>query len=372
MWKIIKFEEQNNKFKIAKILDIRYPGVMSLNQHENQVPVNVEQNPVQAQVEQLQEQLQIQNEQMLQLQTSSNESITTPTTTPPSTTPIPTSISISQLQLNPIVETFLELRSNNQPSNLINLERVFTEHTTLLAPLKSVCPKIKILLSHLLTNVTTVKQKKTRVSAGSEATRLLDLTDAEAEVLGKSFKKFLIGNKEVETAVNAWKLDNPILKPLFTELIFEPIVIGIAKELMAASKLGLVKRVIIGALLSIGDMITDVFVIISYLDNGDTKQAYILMAMMGASIVIQLFIAFIQNRKKSKWSLIRELLIVLSGLKPAVDAYRVATGYEDELTMFDPLMDMGLGKTTELACESIPGERVKNEKNENRKLNKKQ
>jgi hypothetical protein len=96
------------------------------------------------------------------------------------------------------------------------------------------------------------------------------------------------------------------------------------------------------------------------------------MAMMGASIVIQLFIAFIQNRKKSKWSLIRELLIVLSGLKPAVDAYRVATGYEDELTMFDPLMDMGLGKTTELACESIPGERVKNEKNENRKLNKKQ
>jgi hypothetical protein len=56
-------------------------------------------------------------------------------------------------------------------------------------------------------------------------------------------------------------------------------------------------------------------------------------------------------------------LIVLSGLKPAVDAYRVATGYEDDLTTFNPLTDMVMGKSTELACESIPGERVKNLKN---------
>ena len=264
-------------------------------------------------------------------------------------------MSISQQQLTPIIDSLLELRSNSQPSNICHVERVFTDNATLLAPLESVCPKIKILLSHLLTNVTTVKQNKAKVTAGSEATRLRDLTDAEAATLGKSFKKFLLGNKETATAVNAWKLDNPILKPLFTELIFEPIVIGIAKELMAASKLGLVKRVIIGALLSIGDMITDVFVIISYLENGDTKQAYSLMGMISASIVLQLLIAYVQNRKKSKWALIRELLIVLSGLKPAVDAYRVATGYSDELSTFNPLEDMVCGKSTELACESIPG-----------------
>jgi len=107
-------------------------------------------------------------------------------------------------------------------------------------------------------------------------------------------------------------------------------------------------------------MITDVSVIISYLDNGDTKQAYFLIAMMSLSIVIQLLIAYIQNRKKGKWALIRELLIVLSGLKPAVDAYRVATGYDDELNTFEPLTDMVMGKSTELACESIPGESVKN------------
>jgi len=178
-------------------------------------------------------------------------------------------------------------------------------------------------------------------------------------VLGKSFKKFLLGNKEVETAVNAWKLDNPILKPLFTELTFEPIVIGIGKDLIFASTLGLVKRVVLGAGLSIMDMITDIFVIRDYLRIGDTTSAHTLMAMIGLSIVAQLILAYVQNRKKSKWVILRELLIVLSGLKPAVDAYRVAMGYEDELSALEPLVEMSLGKGAELACESIPGERVK-------------
>jgi len=265
-------------------------------------------------------------------------------------------MSISQQQLTPIIDSLLELRSNSQPSNICHVERVFTDNATLLAPLESVCPKIKILLSHLLTNVTTVKQNKAKVTAGSEATRLRDLTDAEAATLGKSFKKFLLGNKETATAVNAWKLDNPILKPLFTELIFEPIIIAIAKDLMFASTLGLAKRVVLGAGLSIMDMITDIFVIRDYLRVGDTANAHALMAMIGLSIFLQLIIAYVQNRKKSNRALIWELLIVLSGLKPAVDAYRVATGYEDELSTFNPLEDMSAGKGVELACESIPGE----------------
>ena len=109
-------------------------------------------------------------------------------------------------------------------------------------------------------------------------------------------------------------------------------------------------------------MITDIFVIRDYMNNGDTSQAYSLMAMMGASIVIQLILAYVQNREKSKRALIWELLIVLSGLKPAVDAYRVATGYKNELNMLNPLTDMICGKSTELACESIPGESCEREK----------
>jgi len=44
---------------------------------------------------------------------------------------------------------------------------------------------------------------------------LHSLTVPEAEHLGKRFKKCLLGNKEAATAVEAWKLSNPILIPLF-------------------------------------------------------------------------------------------------------------------------------------------------------------
>jgi len=279
---------------------------------------------------------------------------TTTTTTTTATTTTPTSVTISQQLLTPI-DALLKLRSNSQPSNLSHVEKVFTDHATLLAPLESVCPKIKILLSHLLTNTTTVKQKKARVSAGSEATRLHELTDAEAEVLGKSFKKFLLGNKEVATAVNAWKLDNPILEPLFAELIFEPIIIAIAKELMVASKLGLAKRVALGAGLSIMDMITDTGVINSYRVSGNMAGSYSLMAMIGSNMAVQLLFTYAQNRKKSKWVILREFAFVVTFLKPGVDAYRVATGHEDEHAVVSPLQEMALGKGTELAFESIPG-----------------
>ena len=102
-------------------------------------------------------------------------------------------------------------------------------------------------------------------------------------------------------------------------------------------------------------MITDVGVIFSYFRNGDTAQAYSLMGMIGANVCVQLLITYGQNHKKSKWVLLRELLYVVTLLKPAVDAFRVATGHEDEHAVMSPLVELSLGKGTELAFESIPG-----------------
>jgi len=272
---------------------------------------------------------------------------------------------ISHEQLTPIIDALIELRSKNQPGNFSHVEKVFTDHATLLAPLESICPKIKILLSHLLTNATNVRaninsfwRRKTgcnKTGKVTRAPRLHELTNDEAATLGNSFRKFLLGNKETTTAVNAWKLDNPILEPLFTGGVFEPIVIGIAKELMVASKLGLAKRVALGAGLSIMDMITDTGVINSYRASGNMADAYSLMAMIGSNMAVQLLFTYAQNRKKSKWVILRELMFVVTFLKPAVDAYRVATGHMDEDVVFSPLQELSFGKGTELAFESIPG-----------------
>jgi len=130
---------------------------------------------------------------------------------------------------------------------------------------------------------------------------------------------------------------------------------AVAKQLLVSSNMGLAKRVTLGALLSMMDMITDMGVINTYQTSGNTSGANSLIAMIGSSLAVQLLFTYIQNIKKSKWVILRESAFVVTFLKPAVDAFRVATGYEDKDSTFNPLLEMALGKATELALESIPG-----------------
>ena len=52
----------------------------------------------------------------------------------------------------------------------------------------------------------------------------------------------------------------------------------------------------------------------------------------------------------------KDWLLVLSYLKPGVDAWKVASGAaQDEHSEFDPQMEMLFCKGTELVTESIPG-----------------
>ena len=52
---------------------------------------------------------------------------------------------------------------------------------------------------------------------------------------------------------------------------------------------------------------------------------------------------------------LKELLICLFFLRPAVDAYRVSTNHEDEGATVDSLSEMMFNRCIELATESIPG-----------------
>jgi hypothetical protein len=50
--------------------------------------------------------------------------------------------------------------------------------------------------------------------------------------------------------------------------------------------------------------------------------------MVGLCLIWQLFTTWYSTRKAPKKVMMKELIIVLSALKPGVDAYRVASGYE--------------------------------------------
>ena len=113
----------------------------------------------------------------------------------------------------------------------------------------------------------------------------------------------------------------------------------------------------VGAALSTVDMVTDVQVIVEYLNTpGKEAYAYPLMGMVGTCLLLQLLVVFLQTRKGAKAKMAKEMLIVLSGLKPGFDAYQVAKGAEQTTgAVFNPESEHVTTKTAEMVCESIPG-----------------
>jgi len=129
-----------------------------------------------------------------------------------------------------------------------------------------------------------------------------------------------------------------------------------AKRLLGKVSWGVKMRVAMGAGLSIVDLATDIFVIIKYLDKPETRDyGFILMCMIGASIFMQSISAIMQNSKKPR-VVMKELLVVFTGLKPGLDAFRVASGKQmEEHHAVDAMTELTVMKVVEMTCESIPG-----------------
>ena len=73
--------------------------------------------------------------------------------------------------------------------------------------------------------------------------------------------------------------------------------------------------------------------------------AYSLIAMISTSISFQLFSVLALHRKKTSRAILREVGFVVSFVKPAVDAYRVATGSKDDKSVLPPLTEMSVMKS---------------------------
>ena len=137
---------------------------------------------------------------------------------------------------------------------------------------------------------------------------------------------------------------------------FEQFMDAIASNLLRDSMYGTVHRVSIGAVSSAVDAATDIYVIFTYYETAAlVGRAHTLLAMICMNIFLQIYVAWMQYKKKSITVKLREVLITLLFLRPAVDAYRVSTNHDDEEASFDPLIEMMGNKCAELACESILG-----------------
>jgi len=115
-------------------------------------------------------------------------------------------------------------------------------------------------------------------------------------------------------------------------------------------------RAATGAGLSMLDTATDLYVIRKYLNKDDTHiYAWGLTGMVCASLLLNLLIVFVQNRKKPRL-MTKEMLIVLTFMKPGYDAANVASGkVQEEHQSVDAKVELTLARVVEMFSESIPG-----------------
>ena len=115
-------------------------------------------------------------------------------------------------------------------------------------------------------------------------------------------------------------------------------------------------RLFVGAGLSMVDLASDIAMIVTYMNEGEVGTATSLLVMISACLLTQLWMVYLQTSAGPRRVMMKEIMIVLSGVKPGVDAMRVASGTEmNEHNLVNAATELTWTRCAELFCEAIPG-----------------
>jgi hypothetical protein len=181
--------------------------------------------------------------------------------------------------------------------------------------------------------------------------------EAQGWKIGSSLTRTMLVTTTAKHAVDEWSGQFTEVKEIMRDHVWlRPMLEEIVVKLFRNTKLGLKARVTFGAVTSMTDLVTDVYV--TYMFWSDKKYGYFKasLASLAVSIGLQMLTVWFQNRKLGIRKVLRECFPILFGYKPAVDAYRVATGSKKELGVaVEAMTEMTAMKVVEMFAEAIPG-----------------
>jgi hypothetical protein len=183
------------------------------------------------------------------------------------------------------------------------------------------------------------------------------LTTVEATTIGSGFDAILRHSTDHIEAVDELLSTYPAMAVMAQQHVwFRPLLETIAQRRMASAPFGLRLRLTIGAGLSIADMLSDLYNIVKMFLAGQSAAACALLALILASLLVQILLVIVQNSHLGPRKVAWEVFLVLSLFKAGIDAVRVARG-EDQIAgcPLDPLAEMVMCKVVEMVFESIPG-----------------
>jgi hypothetical protein len=198
---------------------------------------------------------------------------------------------------------------------------------------------------------------KTVFAQPVSTTDLAKLTAAELTTIGSGLDMILRTSTDHIEAINEFLATYPAMDEMAKRHAWaRPMLETVAQRRMVAAPFGLKLRLVIGALLSMADMASDINNLVRMLGAGQSVGAYALLAMILTTLALQIAIVVVQNAHRGPVAVFKEVLMVLSLCKAGVDALRVARG-EGHVAgaPIDPFTEMIMCKGFEMVFESIPG-----------------
>ena len=164
----------------------------------------------------------------------------------------------------------------------------------------------------------------------------------------------LILHSAPSLAVDEWISTSVALTEFDAEFktLFRPFIICVVKCLVELNDWGVVFPVVFGAVLSVSNMGTDINMINQFYTSGQTFAGTATIVMVSVNLFIQVGIVYTQNLRMPRRVLLKDLLYVVTYVKPGVDARRSLRGGEqDPLVNLSPMLVMIYAKAGEMAVQ---------------------
>jgi hypothetical protein len=199
-----------------------------------------------------------------------------------------------------------------------------------------------------------ISKKRHNILASDVATLVpAELTAADARVIGDGITSIRRGHAVPTKAVQEVLAQYPVLRAAAQQCPwFEPMLTVIITRLMEAS-IGKKLRLTQSATLSLLDVGSDVFAMLTYYVAGEVLTGSLILMAVCFSIAVQLLVVYYRNMHRSASEIAKEVLIVLSFLKPLIDLRRLMRGHEVEGAAIDTAAERAGCKIIETACESV-------------------
>lgn len=177
-----------------------------------------------------------------------------------------------------------------------------------------------------------------------------------AKAAGQAFAVTLITHSQSANGVAEWILQCEGLRELDqVEISFRPALEAIGAEVLKKSSWGVSLRAAAGAIISISDLASDLVMMFAFYAEGRTQYGNATLLMISICFGLQLIMITINKYDGGLKVLGIEFVILFSGLKPAFDAYMLASGQEQKpYAAFDPFTELTGARMIELFAENIP------------------